>query len=86
MRPVVGADKVARFLFGALDKVARLEQRLTVSSVTVNGNPALLLILDDEYDGILAARVEGTRIAGLYYVRNPEKLSHLDAETELTLH
>jgi RNA polymerase sigma-70 factor (ECF subfamily) len=30
--------------------------------------------------------VEGTRIAGLYYVRNPEKLSHLDAETELTLH
>jgi hypothetical protein len=25
------------------------------------------------------------RIAGLYYVRNPEKLSHLEFETPLTL-
>nr|WP_300145220.1 RNA polymerase sigma-70 factor [Propionicimonas sp.] len=86
MRPVVGADKVARFLFGALDKVERLGQRLTVSSATVNGSPALLLRLGAEYDGMLAARVEGGRIAGLYYVRNPEKLSHLELETPLTLH
>lgn len=86
MRPVIGADKIARFLLGAIDKVERLGQRLTVGSASVNGNPALLLRLDAEWDGILAIRVEDGRIAGLYYVRNPEKLSHLDAATELTLH
>jgi RNA polymerase sigma-70 factor (ECF subfamily) len=85
MRPVIGADKIARFLLGAIDKVERLGQRLTVGSASVNGNPALLLRLDAEWDGILAIRVEDGRIAGLYYVRNPEKLSHLDAATELTL-
>jgi RNA polymerase sigma-70 factor (ECF subfamily) len=86
MRPVIGADKIARFLLGAIDKVERLGQLLTVGSASVNGNPALLLRLDAEWDGILAIRVEDGRIAGLYYVRNPEKLSHLDAATELTLH
>ncbi len=25
------------------------------------------------------------RISGLYYVRNPQKLTHLDSETPLTL-
>jgi RNA polymerase sigma-70 factor (ECF subfamily) len=85
IRPVIGADKVARFLFGALDKVERLGQSLTVGSAAINGNPALLLRLDAEYDGILAVRVEEGRIAGLYYVRNPEKLSHLEEEIPLTL-
>lgn len=85
MRPVIGAHKIARFLLGAIDKVERLGQRLTVGSASVNGNPALLLRLDAEWDGSLAIRVEDGRIAGLYYVRNPEKLSHLDAATELTL-
>lgn len=85
MRPMIGADKIARFLLGAIDKVERLGQRLTVGSASINGNPALLLRLDAEWDGILAIRVEDGRIAGLYYVRNPEKLSHLDAATELTL-
>ncbi|MFJ3979800.1 RNA polymerase subunit sigma-24, partial [Streptomyces sp. NPDC090021] len=31
-----------------------------------------------------AVRVENTRITGLYFVRNPEKLTHLDSETPLT--
>jgi RNA polymerase sigma-70 factor (ECF subfamily) len=33
----------------------------------------------------MAARVEHARITGLYYVRNPEKLSRVDTETSLTL-
>jgi RNA polymerase sigma-70 factor (ECF subfamily) len=30
-------------------------------------------------------RVEDTRIAGLYYVRNPQKLTRVDSEMPLTL-
>jgi RNA polymerase sigma-70 factor (ECF subfamily) len=82
LRPILGADKVMRFLFGAL---GRAGGAVTVDAVTVNGGPALVMALDGEVDGVLAARVEGGRIAGLYYVRNPEKLARLSAETPLAL-
>ena len=51
----------------------------------VNGSPALLVRLGGEVDGVMAVQVEGVRITGLYYVRNPEKLSHIDSETPLAL-
>ncbi|MEU2124381.1 RNA polymerase sigma-70 factor [Nocardia niwae] len=81
-RPVVGADKVARFIVGGLTKN---DVALTVESTTVNGSPALALHVDGELDGVMAMRVEDTRITGLYYVRNPQKLTHVDSETPLTL-
>ena len=51
----------------------------------VNGNPALVLRLDGEIDGVLAIRVEDARIDGLYYVRNPMKLTRVRSTTRLTL-
>ncbi|MEU9290795.1 RNA polymerase sigma-70 factor [Streptomyces sp. NPDC048275] len=82
LRPITGADKVARFMVGGLGKN---EHPITVAPTVVNGNPALLVHLDGELDGVLAARVEDARITGLYYVRNPEKLSRVASETPLTL-
>ena len=32
----------------------------------------------------MAIRVENARITGLYYVRNPEKLTRVESETPLT--
>ncbi|MDX3584213.1 RNA polymerase sigma-70 factor [Streptomyces europaeiscabiei] len=81
-RPITGADKVVRFMFGGL---SRTGLPLTVVPTVVNGSPALALHLDGELDGILAIRVEDARVAGLYYVRNPEKLSRVESETRLTL-
>ncbi|MER6995335.1 RNA polymerase sigma-70 factor [Streptomyces sp. NPDC000410] len=83
VRPITGADKVARFMVGGLGKN---ERPLTVAPTVVNGNPALLVHLDGEIDGILAIRLEDARITGLYYVRNPEKLNRVASETPLTLH
>jgi RNA polymerase sigma-70 factor (ECF subfamily) len=51
----------------------------------VNGSPALAVRRDGELDGVMAARVEGDRITGLYVVRNPEKLTRVTSETPLTL-
>jgi len=51
----------------------------------VNGHPALVLRLDGAVDGVMAVRVEDARITGLYYVRNPAKLSRIRSETPLTL-
>ncbi|MEV4552483.1 RNA polymerase sigma-70 factor [Nonomuraea wenchangensis] len=81
-RPVIGADKVARMIVGGLGKA---QVALTSEPTVVNGNPALLLRVDGEIDGVIAVRIENARIAGLYYVRNPRKLTRIASETPLTL-
>ncbi|MEJ8639538.1 RNA polymerase sigma-70 factor [Streptomyces sp. NPDC006475] len=80
LRPVVGPDKVLRYMAGSVDKAGGV---LTGESTTVNGNPGLVLRLDGVVDGVLAFRVENARVTGLYYVRNPEKLSRVESETPL---
>jgi len=69
---------VARVLTSGLDRV---RARMAVEPANVNGGPALIVRLDGEIDGVLAIRVEERRVSGIYYVRNPEKLSRLDEET-----
>ncbi|MGN9795696.1 RNA polymerase sigma-70 factor [Streptomyces sp. OZ13] len=81
-RPIIGADKVARFMIGGLGKN---KLPLSVSPTMVNGSPALLVHVDGEIDGVMAISLEDARITGLYYVRNPEKLNRVEAETPLTL-
>jgi RNA polymerase sigma-70 factor (ECF subfamily) len=82
VRPIVGADKVARFIIGFADRVDAV---VTMDLTVVNGNTAIVLRFDDEIDGVLALRVEDARITGLYYVRNPEKLTRVESEIPLTL-
>jgi RNA polymerase sigma-70 factor (ECF subfamily) len=80
--PVTGAEKVARFYLGTSAKVAAT---IRCEPTVVNGSPALAVYRDGDLDGVMAARVEGDRITGLYVVRNPEKLTRLNSETPLTL-
>ena len=82
LRPMIGVEKVVRFMVGGLGKT---EGTLTSGPTVVNGNPALVVRLDGEIDGVMAIRVEDARITGLYYVRNPEKLTRVESETPLTL-
>jgi RNA polymerase sigma-70 factor (ECF subfamily) len=81
-RPIIGADKVARYLVGGTGKNTAT---ITISPTLANGNPAFLLRLDGEIDGVVAFRIEDAHITGLYYVRNPQKLTRVDSETPLTL-
>ncbi|MET8787873.1 RNA polymerase sigma-70 factor [Streptomyces sp. NPDC004589] len=81
LRPVVGSDKVVRYIAGAARKAGT---PFSSEPTTVNGNPALILHLDGMLDGVLAFRAEDTRVTGLYYVRNPEKLTRVMTETPLT--
>jgi RNA polymerase sigma-70 factor (ECF subfamily) len=82
LRPVIGSEKVVRMIFGG---IGRYEGTVTAGPTVVNGNPALVLRLDGEIDGVIAIRVEHAHITGLYYVRNPEKLSRVESEMPLTL-
>lgn len=85
-RPIVSADKVARLILGGIGRAARLGVAVTAEPTVVNGSPALLIRSSGELDGVLTARLEDGRLAGLYYVRNPDKLSWLERRTALTLH
>lgn len=81
LRPVTGAERVARLLLGGL---GRVEGSLRGEPAEVNGSPALVLRLDGQLDGVLTFHVEDGRVAGLYYVRNPEKLTRIERASPLT--
>ncbi|MFJ6785333.1 RNA polymerase sigma-70 factor [Streptomyces yangpuensis] len=85
LRPITGAEKVARFMAGGIGRKNRGNVSVSLSPAVVNGSPALVVRLGGEFDGVMAVRVEDFRISGLYYVRNPEKLSRLASETPLAV-
>ena len=81
LRPIVGANKVARLLATGLGRIAAAAASLQLAQV--NGYPALILRLNGEIDTVIAVRIDDGLITGLYAVRNPEKLSHMEQETTL---
>ncbi|MFG2007329.1 RNA polymerase sigma-70 factor [Spirillospora sp. NPDC048911] len=85
-RPVVGAGKVARLLSAGLAQpgLAKFGTERSVEPAQINGCPALIVRIDGEIDGVVAMRVEEGLITGLYFVRNPEKLSRVEQETALS--
>ena len=82
LRPILGAAKVVRYLGGTS---AKSPLPMSAETTEVNGSPALLVRLGDELDGVLALLVEDGLVTGLYYVRNPEKLTRLVSRTALAL-
>ncbi|MGY3681478.1 RNA polymerase sigma-70 factor [Streptomyces sp. TE33382] len=79
LRPVVGSDKVARLLASGLGRITAADLRL----LQVNGYPALVLRIDGEVDTVVSVRIDDGLITGLYAMRNPEKLAHMQHETAL---
>ena len=78
-RPIVGATRVARFLM-QLPK----QEAFTVTPMWLNGSPSVLIEIPGEADTAVSFAVEGGRVAQIYAVRNPHKLTGLDQPTELT--
>ncbi|WAX82207.1 sigma factor-like helix-turn-helix DNA-binding protein [Streptomyces sp. KMM 9044] len=75
LRPVVGADKVARLLAaGSGGAAAGTSPR----PAEVNGHPALVLRLDGALDTVVAVRIDDGLVTGLYAVRNSEKPSRAE--------
>ncbi|MET7996931.1 RNA polymerase sigma-70 factor [Amycolatopsis sp. NPDC005232] len=79
LKPVVGAERVARILGAGLGHLATA----TRLPAQVNGYPALTVHFDGALDTVLALRIDDGLVTGIYAVRNPEKLSHMDKEWSL---
>ncbi len=77
LRPILGRDKTLRFLAG----VSR--GPVAGDLIAVNGAPALALSVDGELDSVITFHLEEGLVAGLYVLRNPEKLRRLGEITPL---
>ncbi|MFD0262490.1 RNA polymerase sigma-70 factor [Kitasatospora indigofera] len=75
IRPIDGADKVARFLLGVLANQPL--ENMRVHDVDVNGRPGLVIDAAGQVDSVVVLEIEDGRIGELRILRNPEKLTHL---------
>jgi RNA polymerase sigma-70 factor (TIGR02957 family) len=73
-RPVVGRDRVSRYLAGAFN---RPTATVRLEFAEVNGEPAMLGYVDATLAGVLFFQTDGDRIAALRVVANPDKLQFL---------
>ncbi|MFF5208156.1 RNA polymerase sigma factor SigJ [Streptosporangium sp. NPDC000396] len=71
-RPIYGADRVARFVIGVVERFGTAADR--IMPTTVNGWPGLLGFRGGELRAVYGLTVAGGRITGIDIVMNPKKL------------
>jgi RNA polymerase sigma-70 factor (ECF subfamily) len=74
-RPVVGADRVVRFM---VNLTRRHAGHLTARAASVNGDVGSVVSIDGTVDLVTAFELEGGRVVAIRMVRNPDKLAHVD--------
>jgi RNA polymerase sigma-70 factor (ECF subfamily) len=79
INPIVGSDKIARFLVGAARKFGTAQQG-RVDVRPVNGSLAVWTYNDDGVDTIWTIAVEDDLISAIYILRNPDKLAGLASD------
>jgi RNA polymerase sigma-70 factor (ECF subfamily) len=70
-RPVIGADRVARFLLG----LPHLQPTATVEPTTTPDGLAFLVRIDGRADAVISLVVAADRVTDVFIVRNPDKLT-----------
>lgn len=78
-RPVLGADRVAKFMLGYARKIHWTESDFEL--VTINSTPGLLIRHPISGDGAYSFEIVDGRIRTVYVVRNPDKLRTFIART-----
>lgn len=78
-RPVVGRERVARFLVN----ITRQHAITAVEITTINGEPGAVLTVDDGEGLVVVLEVVDGLAHAIHAVRNPDKLAALDVVTPL---
>ena len=73
LRPIHGAEKIARWLFAVLADNPGFEIRLA----SLNDELAYVAYFDDRPDTVTFMKSTDGRITELYLIRNPDKLGHV---------
>ena len=75
--PILGAERVARFLVGGMRKFGRQLPVSQSEARRVNGALGVVSSAGGEVEQVMSILADGDRIAAIYVVRNPQKLAHL---------
>jgi len=81
-RPLAGRDEVLKFLVG-LHRSAQatgLAAQITGHIAEVNQEPALVVRIGGQLDGVFVLSIADGAVAGIRVVRNPDKLVFLDRQ------
>ena len=86
LNPIFGAERIARYLLGAMRKFAGREPTLQSDARMVNGALGVVGSAGGSVAEVLSIVPDGDRIVAIYVIRNPRKLAHLcPVTTELGL-
>lgn len=72
--PILGADRISRFLLGVWPRFVGLTERRRID---INGAPGLLMTLDGQVQYAFSFEIADDRVRAIYIICNPDKLRHL---------
>lgn len=73
--PILGAERISRFYMGIL---AKSTEDFSFKFTVVNGDPGIVLYAEEQVYGVLSLQVLDDLIQKIYWVANPDKLSHVN--------
>lgn len=76
LKPLHGAQKVARFLRAIYRQEQRQGRRYNFQLTQINGQPGWVYSVDGVIQTVLSIEIHNHRVQSLYFVRNPDKLRH----------
>lgn len=79
-RPIVGADRIARFV---VNLGQRVEEGATMEPVWINGSPGALMSSEGRPWFVTLVDVVDEKVERCYIIVNPDKLASLDHDVEL---
>ncbi len=81
--PVIGIDRVIRFVLGLRTKAARFGVSVVLKPCEVNGAAGIMQIVDGRLHAVISLEVADGRIQRLFSVLNPHKLAAIAKTHEL---
>jgi RNA polymerase sigma-70 factor (TIGR02957 family) len=80
-RPIVGADRVARYVLGGMAKAGGA---LAAIATWVNGELGIRMEMDGRVLGVVGLAVDGGRVTRIFAIANPDKLGRLEEEAAVS--
>jgi RNA polymerase sigma factor (sigma-70 family) len=78
VNPIKSREYVARFLLGKLRDVSMVDGAMAIDIGRLNGEPAIIFRSSEGVHTVGMIHVEGNTVRNLYFIRNPEKLTHIE--------
>jgi len=78
VHPIVSKDSVAKFLLGLFRQIPYYKGGVRIEIREINGQPAVTVRSGGEIETIVLIHVGRNAIRNLFFVRNPDKLRHLN--------